>query len=285
MKKTNFIYLRFLLLNLILIILTSSCSKDESQNFDNTQGETAIVKLKIKVSDNNKNIFEDLIFEVHSENDDSNNNLVMGFDLSKCYDSILWKTSNMDGSFKIFEQNNNSMVFHKQWANSFPLPGNYTTYLLGYKNNKLIYSDSLAITISNNKDFLGHNWTDADDFGHSDNNNLTKDYHFSTFKKTYQNLPYVGLNVYANYGANNDLFISQNKSQEILLKYINSLYSTPIYSVSDGNLLIEKYKNLFNYQKANAIPLYIWVTTKVKIVLLKSPDFPTNFAVYAESNM
>jgi hypothetical protein len=271
-------------MNLILIILASSCSKDESQNSGNTQGKTAIVKLKIKVSDNNKNIFEDLIFDVASENDDPNYNLVMGHDLSKCYDSILWKTSNIDGSFKILEQNNNSMVFHKQWANSFSLPGNYTTYLLGYKNNKLIYRDSLAITISNNKDFLEYNWTDTDD-SRSANNNLNKDYSFSTAKKTYQNVPYVALTVYANSGVNYDLFISQNKSQDILLKYINSLYSTPTYGVLDGNIVVEKYKNLFNYQKANAIPLYIWVTTKVKIVLVKSPDFPTNFAVYAESNM
>lgn len=84
------------------------------------------------------------------------------------YDFIVWKLFYFLNSFKVFSYLNYvryvEIIFFK-WVYVYYLFGIYKIYLLGYKNNEIIYSsDIIFIDIINKKDFFVFNWKDVIDF-------------------------------------------------------------------------------------------------------------------------
>lgn len=275
---------------MFIALLIMSCSKaDTDTGIDNENGngnedggdngktENTIPVLKLNAKESQKNIFEYMEFNLHAKND------FTLLDLTEAYDSIVWKVSDLEGRCKIMEQDG-STHFTFKWSHNFFFPAEHKAILLGYKSDKVLYSDTISVKVTNDKDFLGYNWKDIKDpSGNSTGyvNVLSDHYGFATSHDIYQDVPSVSLFVRQyNKKENESIFIQ--KSEKILSDYISTLYSAPTYNATD-NTLLEKYNHLFTNKIKNAYPQSIWLTPKAKIVLLKCYDGDFfEYKIYAE---
>ena len=249
---------------------------DGSQNKETENKE---IKIILEAETSSQNIFAPIVFYQSFD---------FGKDapcLSEVYDSIVWKSSHSPNSFKVFSHSNYARYVETtffKWAHVYYSPGTYKTYLLGYKNNEIIYSsDTISIDITNKKDFLAFNWKDVtdSDFTTGYANNLDG-YYLSTQTHIHQGVPSVMLY------AKNEKYEKGGsmKSKQILYNYINSFFSLPNYTATSDESLRKDFSTIFSFQEKNAIPLNIWLTPKAKIVLLRK-DFKgleSEYKIYAE---
>ncbi|MEA4918296.1 hypothetical protein [Proteiniphilum sp.] len=260
----------FLIILLLATIFACNPNDDPINDIAPEDKEENIVQLKLSGSDKEINIFDITIFKVRP---DKSATLL---DIMDSCDSIVWYISDLQGSFNIYQPN--SFIF--QWGHNFFLPGEYKTYLLAYKDKKVVYGDTVSINVANNKDFLGYNWKDikgpiGSSTGYMD---VLSDIELATYQSVYNNVPSVRFFVW------ND---SEENSDKVLSGYINKLYGTPMYKKEEGESLLDKYNELFNYREEGAIPEIIWITPASRIVLLKVPhrlDW-REYEIYAEPNI
>ena len=148
---------------LLLTFFVLSCSKEEADmdGSQNKETENKEIKIILEAETSSQNIFAPIVFYQSFD---------FGKDapcLSEVYDSIVWKSSHSPNSFKVFSHSNYARYVETtffKWAHVYYSPGTYKTYLLGYKNNEIIYSsDTISIDITNKKDFLAFNWKDVTD--------------------------------------------------------------------------------------------------------------------------
>lgn len=271
---------------LFTALVFSSCSGDDDDMFgkgDDGNGddggsgnaENELFVLNLNVKEDQKNIFDLVEFGILPEKS------ITLAGLREHYDSLVWKVSGLEGSHKVFEYTDYSSSLSFKWSHNFFLPGDYETYLLGYKDDKVIYGDTMSVKIVNDKDFLGYNWKDIEgSIGHSVGyvDVLLEDKNKVTYQDMHQNTPSVELSLWLNGHQDEQAFIRE--SEKMLSDYITSLYSSPTYDLTDDALL-EKYNSLFTYKKESAYPQCIWLTPKSKIVLLKCYDnIFTDYFVY-----
>lgn len=266
---------------LLLTFFVLSCSKEEADmdGSQNKETENKEIKIILEAETSSQNIFAPIVFYQSFD---------FGKDapcLSEVYDSIVWKSSHSPNSFKVFSHSNYARYVETtffKWAHVYYSPGTYKTYLLGYKNNEIIYSsDTISIDITNKKDFLAFNWKDVtdSDFTTGYANNLDG-YYLSTQTHIHQGVPSVMLY------AKNEKYEKGGsmKSKQILYNYINSFFSLPNYTATSDESLRKEFSTIFSFQEKNAIPLNIWLTPKAKIVLLRK-DFKgleSEYKIYAE---
>ena len=266
---------------LLLTFFVLSCSKEEADmdGSQNKETENKEIKIILEAETSSQNIFAPIVFYQSFD---------FGKDapcLSEVYDSIVWKSSHSPNSFKVFSHSNYARYVETtffKWAHVYYSPGTYKTYLLGYKNNEIIYSsDTISIDITNTKDFLAFNWKDVtdSDFTTGYANNLDG-YYLSTQTHIHQGVPSVMLY------AKNEKYEKGGsmKSKQILYNYINSFFSLPNYTATSDESLRKEFSTIFSFQEKNAIPLNIWLTPKAKIVLLRK-DFKgleSEYKIYAE---
>lgn len=238
-------------------------------------------RVKMNVKEKEGNIFDLMEFNLFSYSEKDFTLL----DLTEAYDSIVWTCSSTNQRFRILENSSNSTHFTWKWSTCFFLPAEYETCLLGYKNSRVISSDTISINIANNKDFLGYNWKDVvrSSIGSTGYQNVfIKGYNFTTYSIVAEGVPSVCLSLIDNKNIGDHAFAL--KSKQILFDYISSLYSTPTYS-GDKVSLSKSYNDLFSNKKDGAVPECIWITPKSKIVLLKEynelEDYP-RYKIYAE---
>lgn len=78
------------------------------------------------------------------------------------YDSIVWSAKDMPNTVRIYERKINDSSseqhFSARWSSHFFKSGSVMSYLKGYSDGKVIYSDSLRINIFE-RDFLCFDWT------------------------------------------------------------------------------------------------------------------------------
>ena len=117
---------------------------DGSQNKETENKE---IKIILEAETSSQNIFAPIVFYQSFD---------FGKDapcLSEVYDSIVWKSSHSPNSFKVFSHSNYARYVETtffKWAHVYYSPGTFKTYLLGYKNNEIIYSsDTISIDITN----------------------------------------------------------------------------------------------------------------------------------------
>lgn len=87
----------------------------------------------------------------------------MGFpEFVQPYDSIVWSAEDMPNTIRIYERNNGDSSseehFTAQWSSHFFTPGSVKSYLKGYSDGKVIYSDSIIID-RYERDFMCFDWT------------------------------------------------------------------------------------------------------------------------------
>lgn len=246
--------MRYLIYLILIGLFISSCSKSDDGNQEITN---PAIKLKFKTEQTTGNIYEMFVFNLYSEEGGTL------FDIENTYDSLVWTVPDL-GSFHLLKKN----TFIYQWSQVFFLPGKYKTILLGYKDNKIITSDSIYINIlKKNTDFLYFNWEDVKESNGSKAyaDILAKDYTFATYQSIKDSIPSITLFL-LNEGKDDEKTFSQ-KSKEILSNYINTLYSEPTYTEKQNELLTKEYNKLFKNRIEGAKPISIWITPKSKIVL------------------
>lgn len=265
---------------LAALLFISSCSKidsnlppDDPEENDNV---VAIIPLELVIKETQRNIFEPATFSLFPDK------YFMLLPLMDVYDSITWTVSNIEGRMKVLELIECTR-FIQHWSHNFYLPGTYQTYILGYKDNEIIYSDTTEIEITNTKDFLAYNWGDIKgsicSTGYIDV--LCDDYSFSTYEDVHEGVPSVTVMIRDKKKKDKQAFLERSKN--IFIDYVYSLYSIhPEYDESD-EMLQEKYDDLFIYKKENTYPICIWITPKAKIALIKDEEF-IEYQLYAEPN-
>lgn len=250
---------------------------------DHKTGESATITVKVTelprlaVKQAKGNIFSLMNFYLSANNSKS----VLS-ELSEVCDSIVWTVKGEAGSHRVFQHDNNSTRFVKEWGHCFTLPGNYETYLSVWKNNKIISLDKLDITITNDNDFLEFNWKDitkptqawtvyADVLGSNPKLITTYDLNGT--------VPSIEVRIL---GGD----ISQNYTT--LHSYFSKLYSQPTYEDSkEKQKIFQLYEELFSEQKKYPYdhPCAIWVTEHTHFALLLIEDFSgadEDYIVYAE---
>lgn len=167
---------------------------------------------------------------------------------------------------------------------SLLFPGEYKTYLTGYKNQKETFrSDTLDLQVVT-KDFLGWKWNEfPDETGQTGTG--TVNLFNSDFELTYYNqlsgngVP--GWNLYVFNSAGEDEQAFYEKSSEALYHYITQIYGAPSIDRNSPELT-EAFTTDFDYHPDYATPLAIWKTEQTRIVQLRiDKNWPTA-RIYAE---
>lgn len=226
--------------------------------------------IKLGLKQNGSNIFEPSVFNIQFEFEGKTS--YTGADISDAYDSIIWVVSGHQGRRPVFIGYNSlhpgtSLTW--SWSHCFYSPGHYEACLHGYKNSKIVCSDTLQVDVTDSKDFLGWNWNELTDLnwniGHI--NALNRHYEFTTKAAiSQQGIPSIELNLCNSLSEEEKLF--SQKSDTVLYNYITSLYYQPAYDRSCSELA-EKYNTLFSKKEDNVQPCAIWLIRNAKIVLLK----------------
>lgn len=270
-----------------VLTMFTSCSSDSDNVTDPEEpSKEESYKFTQKVDMVEFNIFDLPKFTLLNSEDGGLNMYL--FRLSAVYDSITWSNSVQPGSFKIFTQKHangyESQSMTTQWANAFYLPGDYETYLHGYKDGKIVYGDTLKIKVKNTKDFLMYNWSEvkeADDSSIGFVNVLNKDFELTATRVVEGEIPGVKIRVLPTLQDDN-LFASL--SDKLLYNYISTIYNEPIYG-RDSEKLAEKYQELFLNKMLYVTPQCIWITPKSRIVLLhEDREGLKRTLIYAEPN-
>ena len=83
-----------------------------------------------------------------------------GFQPYQCYDSIVWFSSDLPNTFRVFENGNNYTHLTTQWGSYFFREGLHTVYLKGYSKGEAVHSDSVTFKLKD-RDFLCFNWSEC----------------------------------------------------------------------------------------------------------------------------
>lgn len=261
-----------------------SCSEKDDQMEAIVSNETSIVNdpdlenmgIKISVSQKEGNIFQSFIFKLEQKNQ----SIYYG-ELTKHLDSLIFKVSDYNKTKKLFENFENSNSGTTQFNHNFYFPGNYNASILGYKNGKIIYKDAIDLKVSDNKDFFVTDWNNFSantPIGYI--NALSKN--SLAFQNSYENSnPYISV---TNYWDNfNDYTTDQiqQMDKDYLYNFLVKFYQLPQYTESSSSIK-DVYNQNFKKTIQNDVPVYIWITSKNKIAVMKqySVTNPTVFYGY-----
>lgn len=240
--------------------------------------------IKLGVNQNVLNIFESSEFNIRFKFEGKTSYTLV--DISEAFDSIDWVVSGQQGRLRVFVRSNSQhpgTSLTSLWSHRFYSPGHYEACLHGYKDNKIVFSDTLQVNVTDNKHFLGWNWNELtylnENIGYI--NALNKHYELTTYATVSpQGVPSIELNLWNSLVEDEKQF--SQKSDTVLYNYITSLYRHPTYDRNSSELA-DKYNALFSNKKENVQPCAIWLTRNAKIVLLrKDVEYSEKFWIYAE---
>ena len=205
------------------------------------------------------NIFEPVHF--YLEGDD-----YMNWSLRQLCDSLVFDIMGEEGSRKVYYDEKGHSELITGWNYYFYLPQGCICRIQAYKDNKVIYTDSIEVKPTDENDFLMFNWDQieyASGLGTLVYNNFIHP-HYSVVSmaglKDWN--PYIKVSV--------EKPQSLEDAQAWLYEYITKIYKQPTYSVSPE--VVAKYAELFASAEDNETPLYIWQGDKAVIALVEQYD-------------
>lgn len=202
--------------------------------------------------------------------------------IQKRYDRLEWVVQDEEGEQYSFTlMNANEFTF--KWGHCFYHPGTFKSYLLGIKDERIIYqSDTVTLKISNTKDFLGWNWNEFPDKTISENsfvNILDPSFELAYF--SLDNPEQKGICTYLLNSKQQDEDIFSQEAFRKLYNYMEELYGEPVVDKESADLNT-MYEAEFSYQYKDAQPLAIWKTSKSRIVLLEVQKEWKSIILFAE---
>ena len=258
-------------------LLISGCSRSNSLNSPIDPDPNEAVVFKLSAEQAKVNIFDPVKLSIVDNKGLSP--LLYSQALKATCDSLVWDVKKMNERMLVFTQKKDASheetALKLTWIQCFYLPDVYETYLLGYKEGKIISRDTLRIDVTNDRDFLYRNWGDLDNTGHNigHNNSLNKNREFYTFASKENNIPTLDLRLFNIDNEEESSFC--RKSENELYRFINQLYGQPQYT-NESSELIAKYNELFAVRPETYTPVAFWLTKKAKIVLLRSHESEEN---------
>ena len=144
-------------------------------------GEEAYIFPELKAKRTEGNIFDGMEFYLSGE---------LPGKLAEHCDSLVWTVEGLEGRTLIHGTTGGTVKTMFSWTHWFQLPGEYDTYLNAYKDGERIYSDTLKVSLGNEKDFLKHNWSEItkSDNGFYGYNNALRPEATLYFLNRYENL-------------------------------------------------------------------------------------------------
>ncbi|PRD54421.1 hypothetical protein [Sphingobacterium gobiense] len=204
-------------------------------------------------------------------------------------DSLIWQVEGNEDGVHLLEKNGTiNSQFRTEWSHYFYLPGNYKTFLYGYKDGQLVVQDSAVTEIFADGDFLNINW---DRLGEDSNkmvgftNEHMRDYSMQIFTSLRDDVLSSRLSVrFDSFDYRRPNAEIGDREAELLDSYITELYGEAKYHVAEGsplNELLRLFKTKFKEEQV----LKIWLTGKSIIALIKSEDTDVNgfgYEIHAE---
>ncbi len=268
--------MRNLLFILSFLFLAYSCSNDDIVT-PTVPDDTGFVEVKIDVTKKESNIFEKLQFTIQTPRVDS---LILNpfesLNIAACYDSLVWSIPELRGSCKVMTSSEYGYEMKTSWPFVFYKEGKFHTILHGYKNDKIILSDTIIINVANKRDILGYNWKDITkpeiDLHYIDV--LGDKYTIHPRKRIYEGFPSLKVDFLSDWiniiSDQEKKDFCEKEQEKFAYDYITDLYGEPKLShTKDGATIVDIYKNTFKRGDISLAPRYIWETSTSRIVLLE----------------
>lgn len=273
-KKTLLVLLTIMF---AIIFSNYSCSSDEPEIIPKPipEPEQEIDHIRMNAYPNVVDLFE--LSEIKISTQKIEDYLTLVFYLQYQFDSIKW---DMPDIFTNISKDGKVLTSVGQ---SFCLPGKYKMAASGYKDGKIISTDTAYIQVVNNKDFMGLNWKD---------NNKEKEFFnyiskvgnfYMPFTYCWENTEYA-LIEYRPYDINKETNLIYAKGRVYLSDLMTELYGEANLRYDGEDILKSplalEYQNKFktsledlrNSQYYKTIPLAIWETPSTYIALIGIKD-------------
>ena len=267
MRKIVFILLTFLFLY--------SCSDgndlvkddgDESGNGNNSSS----VKISLKAKAQEANIHTMMEFYLVPGED------CTMLDIMESYDSLVWRIEGEKGRLNLLSHAPGWMSFTSRWGHCFYEENHGNVILEGFKDGKVVLSDSVRIEVYNKRDFLGYNWKDiTSSTNHRTGiaNILKSELEISFIERYIDGLPSLYVYFEPAWEVGRDEKLSENfytqKQETLIRNYISKLYGDPKFSFEkDADKLVESYHKIFKQEEDAYTPRYVWETKTTNIALV-----------------
>ena len=213
------------------------------------------------------NIFEPVHFYL-----DGNDYMLQ--DLRELCDSLVFDIPYSKGthlSRKIFFHETGRTQLISGWDHRFILPMSGLCRIKAYKDGDVVYSDAISVSLTNDKDFLMHDWAE-----------ITESMNSSIGYVNFVDEGHEFLSTHYVVGETPIAKVSLSKptddTLDWLFEYLYKLYKEPLYSCE--SFAQEQYKNLFTDIDDRETPLYIWQTASSLISLIHWYDTDEDITQY-----
>ncbi|MBB2950947.1 hypothetical protein [Sphingobacterium sp. JUb56] len=283
-----------------LLLLTSclliSCSDKELGSLvdeidvEHPTGEEEKVPIRIVADKNNQNFYEMVMFELKDSTYNGPNGSMLIPLKYQNLDSLTWEVEGSPKKLDLVVKQSEGYRFTTAWGHYFYLPGNYKTYLRGYRGKDLVVKDSATIRISGDGDFLHVKWSELsgdpnENIGYT--NNGTQDYEFQVYSNKIGKEIFSKLNVrfeHLDYRKFNPEI--GKRELEVFTTYISSLYGEPKYDETTKGIHA-KFKKLFRKGVRAEQVIKIWLGKTSNMALLKKESWKEDgfgYEIHAEPN-
>lgn len=281
---------------LSLFSLTFSCSDKEIDSLgketevENPISENKTFPLTLVSSGESRNFYEMVMFGLKDSTYEGPNGAILIPIKYETLDSLTWEVEGSSKKKNLLMKTSGGYNFTTAWGHFFYLPGNYKTYLRGYRGSEIVIKDSTEVRISSTGDFLHIKWSDlqekpAQNIGYT--NNGTSDFQFSVYNGK------IGSDIFAKLNVRFDELDYWKFNPEIgkrelgvFTSYISSLYGQPKYHEA-GTVTYAEYKKLFKKSAKEEQVIKIWLAGNSNIALLKKDSWEENgfgYEIHAEPN-
>lgn len=285
--------LTFCLLSVCLLL---SCSDKELDSLgdeievEHPNSEDKMLPITLVTDSKNQNIYKMVMYELKDSTYNGPNGSILIPLQYQILDSLTWEIEGSAKKMNLLVKELGGLRFTTAWGHYFYLPGNYKTYLRGYKGKDIVIKDSTEIHISSTGDFLLIKWSEVQDeptqnIGYT--NNGIKDYQFNVYKGKIGNEIFANLNIrfgqldYRKYNPE-----IGKRELDVLTPYISSLYGKPKYDEASA-VTYAKFKKLFKKNVREDQVIKIWLSKTSNIALLKKDSWQEDgfgYEIHAEPN-
>jgi hypothetical protein len=277
-----------LFIPLSILLFICSCSDNSFDDGTDPDGnETGFVTISLKAKQTEGNIHDLMQFYMVPDKE------CTMLDVNNSYDSLIWRIQDNKGYLKLMEHTYNSGSMTFSWSHSFYEEFHGYAILDGFKDGKIILSDSLKIKVNNNRDFLGFNWgdiTSSDQIYTGNVNVLEPDFDISWWRRFIAGKPSINVLFQPTEDIRNDDVLAEKfyteRQEQLILDYISGLYGEPVLNIDkDGATITDTFHSIFKQEEDSFSPRYIWETATSNIVMLQSYREPEQYYVchiYAE---
>ncbi|MEN5435476.1 hypothetical protein ABE545_17705 [Sphingobacterium faecium] len=283
----------FLLLSTCLLI---SCSDKElgllvdEIEVEHLSGEDEKLPITLVADKNNQNFYEMVMFELKDSTYNGPNGSMLIPLKYQNLDSLTWEVEGSAKKMNLVVKQSGGYRFTTAWGHYFYLPGNYKTYLKGYRGKDLVVKDSATIYISGDGDFLHVKWNEVNgdpnqNIGYA--NNGTQDYEFQVYSNK------IGKEIFSQLNVRFDQLDYRKfnpeigkRELEVITPYISALYGEPKYVETTKGIHV-KFKKLFKKSVRAGQVIKIWLGKTSNIALLKKDSWKEDgfgYEIHAEPN-